>query len=149
MDTVDWVVSSAMAAVTLGSELARQLGAQYAFVEKDAEGNPTVFNGEIPEGERVLVMNELMTTGGGSTYTTKLAVQKSNPHPVQFDEFAVVLVHRSGDWELTDGTPVRSPFHFDVQTYEPDHCPYCAAGSPVVKGKPNWNELWLQQQDVN
>jgi orotate phosphoribosyltransferase len=143
---VDWVVSSAMAAITIGSEFARQIGAQYTYVEKDAQGNPTVFNGEIPEGERVLVLNELMTTGSGSTYTTKKAVQEQNEKKVEFVDFAVVMIHRSSDLRLKDGTEVRWLFHFDTQTYAPQDCPYCAAGSQVVKGKTNWAKLWAQQQ---
>jgi len=148
-EKVDVVVSSAYSAISLGWEVARilsqeyNLAVEYRRVEKDEKGNPTKIRTPIDPEKTVLVINELMTTGGGSTWETKKAVQEcngSNPAPKIIDP-AFVLVHRSQDWKLADGSDVRAIFHFNIENFpDKEHCPYCKAGSEAIKPKigNNW-----------
>jgi len=134
----DWCVGAAYAGIDLNHEIARQLGARHAFTEKDEAGKPSVWKRHvIPEGETVLITNELMTTPGGSTYETKLGVQDGNPvQPVSFVPFALLFVNRSSDEEcLQDGTPVICLARYRMSIYDPgpDTCPYCRAGSQSLK----------------
>ena len=144
-DKVDVVVGPGNAAITISYEVARQLRARHGFTEKDAAGSPTLFGSrmQIRPGERVLIVNELMTTGSGSTYECLQAVRKHQPE-ADFLPYAVVMVKRSADEMLVDGTLVIPMFCYDIANYEPDKCPYCAAGSMAIKPKvspENWAKL--------
>lgn len=147
---VDVVVSSAYSAINLGYEVARILAQKYPKIEyipieKDANGNPTIIRGNIDPGKRVLIVNELMTTGDehSSTWQTKESVMKCNGDnpPPHIIEPSFVLVHRSKDRKLVDGSNVYPIFHFDIQDFWPAECKYCAAGSHAIKPKiaNNWN----------
>lgn len=138
---VDWVIGSAMASVSLAAEIARQLQCRAGYVEKGKGKALEHFRFIIPEDERVFVINELMTTGGGTTWDTKRLVQEQNPFPIQFLPMAGVLVSRSKDDSLKDGTPVKHVFRFDdFPTYTA--CPFCDVGSPLFEGgKKDWGKL--------
>lgn len=140
------VVSSAYSAINLGWELTRLLSlkyckeVEYVIAEKDSKGSPTIIRGGIDPSKKVLIINELMTTSGGSTYETKLAVLNCNGEnpPPEIIEPAFVLVHCSPDYSLSDGSPIEAVFHFDMQTYSLENsgiCPYCEAGSLAVQAK--------------
>jgi hypothetical protein len=90
------------------------------------------------------VVNELMTTGSGSTLQCKQGVQKHNPYQVSFLPFVLVLVKRSEDSVLADGTEVRAVFNFNIGNWKPEECPYCLAGGEAIKPKAsslNWRKL--------
>ena len=149
---IDVVVSSAYSSISLGWEVARLISERYnprvvyKEVEKDKDGNPTIIRGGIDPDKNVLVINELMTTGGGSTFETRKAALTCNgdkPGPNVL-ELAFVLVHRSKDLVLADGSAVHSVFHFDIKNFEPDDCDYCKVGSEAIKPKTpkeNWGRL--------
>jgi orotate phosphoribosyltransferase len=148
---IDCVASSAYSAINVGWCLAWLLSEKYnkkakhVTVEKDDKGNPTTIRGGLAPSLTVLVINELMTTGGGSTWETKEAVLKCNgdkPSPA-IKDLSFVLMHRSRDFQLKDGSTVVPVFHFDMEDFEPEDCPYCKAGSVAIKPKVgnNWNLL--------
>jgi len=148
---VDVIASSAYSAITLGWEVARLLSLkhnprmEYVIVEKDENGNPTNIRGGIDQDKNVIVLNELMTTGSGSTWETREAVIECNtpePSPKIFNQ-SFVLMHRSEDFFLADESPVVPIFHFSIGNYDPEDCPWCKAGSKAIKPKldNNWNIL--------
>ena len=148
---IDCVASSAYSAISVGWCLAWLLSEKYnkkakhVIVEKDDKGNPTTIRGGLDPNLTVLVINELMTTGAGSTWETKEAVKKCNgdkPGPKIMD-LSFVLMHRSRDFQLKDGSGVISVFHLDIANFEPSECPYCKAGSEAIKPKVgnNWKLL--------
>lgn len=148
---IGFVACSAYSAINLGFCLACILGTTYdipvrhIIVEKDKDGNPTIIRGGIDPESMGLVINELMTTGNGSTWETRQAVLKSNgdnPLP-KVKEPAFVLIHRSKDILMPDLTQVAPVFHFDIENFTPEECPYCKAGSKAIKPKVgnNWKLL--------
>ena len=151
MPKINVVVASAYSALNLGYEVARILAKIYpeikfTQVEKDKEGKPTIIRGGINPKYNVLVINELMTTPGGSTWETKETVLKCNgdkPAPnIVIPSF--VLAHRSESHELKDGSKVIPVFHFDMTDWDVpngEKCPLCEAGSEAIKPKDgnNWN----------
>lgn len=154
---INAVASSAYSAINLGWEVARLLSergeksdvkaCEHITVEKDNKGNPTVIRGGIDPDKSVLVINELMTTGGGSTFETLQAVRQCNGqnlHPAIVTP-VFVLIHRSKDLTLADGFELEPVFHFDIANFEPEECPYCKAGSEAIKPKvgdgTNWKRL--------
>lgn len=141
---VDVVVGPALAAVTLSYEVARQLGCRHGFTEKAADDRPTKIGGRmrIKPGERVLVVNELMSTAAGSTQQCREGVLAHQPEAKLFP-FAGVLVNRSGLDATADGTEIRSEFKYAMQTWTKDECPHCKAGSVAIKPKIT-EENWLK-----
>lgn len=149
--TIGGVAASAYSALDPGFCLAWLLSKEYNHrikalkAEKDDKGNPTIIRGGIDPSLNVLVINELMTTASGSTWETKQAVLKANgdkPAPKVLDK-AIVLMHRSKDFQLPDGSLVVPVFHFNIENFEPENCPYCQAGSQAIKPKVgnNWKVL--------
>ncbi|MCX6746421.1 MAG: hypothetical protein NTX00_05455 [Candidatus Parcubacteria bacterium] len=150
---IDVVTSSAYSAINPGWEVTRLLSKynekiEYIAVEKDDQGKPTVIRGGIDPEKKVLVINELMTTAKGSTWETKEAALKCNgdkPAP-KIIVPAFVLVHRSKEMVLADGSPVVPILHFDIEDFDVpngEECPYCKAGSEAIRPKNgnNWQRL--------
>lgn len=149
---IDVVVGSAYSSLNLAFELSMTIamelhpGTRFVQVEKDKEDKPTIIQGGIDSSNTVLVINELMTTAGGSTWETKQAVLKcneNNPPPKIFG-LSYVLVHCSNDYQLPDGSKVIPVFHFDMTDWDVpngEECPLCKAGSEAIKPKVgnNWN----------
>jgi len=148
---IDGIACSAYSALDLGFCLSWLFSQKYKkrirhiIVEKDKDGNPTIIRGGLNITLTILVINELMTTAAGSIQETKDAVLYCNGKddgPFVF-ETSFVLMHRSSDFNLADGSLVQPVFHFDIENFEPDQCPYCQAGSQAIKPKHgnNWQLL--------
>jgi orotate phosphoribosyltransferase len=113
--------------VILAFETAKQLGVRSAFAEKD--GTSRVFRRgfSIEPGERVLVVDDILTTGGSVVEVVK-ALNK-----LQADIVGVgILVDRS-EQVIDLGAPLFSCLKSATKTYKPDACPLCSAGIPLVR----------------
>jgi orotate phosphoribosyltransferase len=77
---------------------------------------------ELKPGERVLVIEDVWTTGG-STRETIGVVEEEGGLVVA----AGALIDRSGG-RLELNVPARALLEMDVPSYEPDECPLCRAG---------------------
>jgi len=144
---VHWVISSPYAAITFGHEVAKELDALFMFCEKDPAdpvGKKMLWRRmQIPEGERVLQVEELITTS--STFKEiRRAVEDGNPNPVNFFPEVGALVHRPEKLPKEyNGRRVIALIEKEIQVFEPGPatCPYCAAGSEPIRPKENWAEL--------
>jgi len=124
---VDVVVAPAIGGVLVAHETARALGVRSLFTEREA-GVMTLRRGfTITPGERVLVVEDVVTTGG-STRETIDAVSKAGGIVVG----AGSLVDRSGG-EVDLGVPRRALLTLYVPAYDPADCPLCRQGEPAVK----------------
>lgn len=125
---VDCVASPALGGVILGHEVARALSARAVFVERDALGQMTLRRGfELESGERVLVVEDVWTTGG-STRETIGVIEQSGGEVVA----AGALINRSGE-PLDLEVRAEALLDIDVQNYEPEECPLCRAGGTAVR----------------
>lgn len=124
---IDVVVSPAVGGIVFGQEIARLLGVRSIFAER-VEGQMTLRRGfQISPGERVLLAEDVTTTGGSVKEVMKAAEQAKG------DIVAVTaVVDRSGG-KAQFGVPYFSLFQMEVTNYEPASCPLCQAGSPAVK----------------
>lgn len=114
--------------IILAYETARQLGVRGIFAEKDEAGGRIFRRGfHIDPGEKVLVVDDVMTTGG-SVREVIAAVKKLEGNVIGVG----VLVLRYAQ-EPDFGVPFYSCHRTEVVTYLPDKCPLCAAGIPLVK----------------
>ena len=124
---IDVVVAPAIGGILVAHETARALGVRSLFTEREA-GVMTLRRGfTIVPGERVLVVEDVVTTGG-STRETMDAVSRAGGSVVG----AGSLVDRSGG-EVDLGVPRRALLTLYVPAYEPADCPLCRQGEPAVK----------------
>src|SRR5215218_6493316 len=137
--TVDLVAGPTTGGVILAFETGRQLGTRAIFAEEVAsdDGPRREFRRgfEIKPGERVLLVDDILTTGG-SLLAMIPAVEALGGEISE----CVVLVDRSGGLStLTSPTtgrvyPLRALWALDLPTYEAGaNCPRCVAGEPAVK----------------
>ena len=120
---VDVVVSPAVGAIVLGFTTALALGARFIFAERDA-GAMTLRRGfRIAPGERVLVVEDVVTTGASLSEVLALV-----------DPAALVgagcLLDRSSGLDL--GVPLVALARLEAPTWDPAECPLCAAGELAV-----------------
>ena len=116
--------------IILAYETARQLGVRSIFAEKDESGGSgRVFRRgfQIAPGEKVLVVDDVMTLGG-SVSDVIAAVKKLGGEVVGVG----VLILRSAK-EPDFGVPFYACHRTEVIAYQPDKCPLCKQGIPLVK----------------
>ena len=125
---VETVAGPTTGGVILAHEVARQLGTRAVYAERreDGRGRELRRGFSLAPGERVLVVDDIMTTGG-SVEETIGAVLESGGTAVG----AAVLVDRSGSSARLD-VPLHALWRLEIPTYEPSSCPLCAAGLPAT-----------------
>ena len=126
---VDLVVSPALGGLIIGHEVARALDRPFLFTERK-EGTMCLRRGfSIPEGARVLVVEDVITTGGSVRECIEV-VREHGGAPFR----VMALVDRAPDAERRFDIPHETLIHLDVPSYEPDDCPLCREGTlPAVK----------------
>jgi orotate phosphoribosyltransferase len=121
------VLSPALGGVVIGHEVARALGVRALFAERQ-DGALMLRRGFVlSESDRVLVVEDVLTTGGSTRETMQVATAAGG-HLVG----AASIVDRSGGAASFD-VPFHALLAVDLPTYQPDACPLCAQGLPVVK----------------
>jgi orotate phosphoribosyltransferase len=121
------VLSPALGGIVIGQEVGRALGIRAIFVERQ-EGVMTLRRGfTISENDRVLVVEDVLTTGGSTRETTQ-AARAAGGTVVG----AASIVDRSNGAAALD-VPFSALLDVALPTYEPDRCPLCASGVAVVK----------------
>jgi orotate phosphoribosyltransferase len=121
------VLSPALGGIVIGQEVARALGVRAIFAERQ-EGALTLRRGfSLTPGERVLVVEDVVTTGGSTRETIEVA-RAAGATVVA----AAAIIDRSGGHQRLD-VPFHALATVSLPTYAPESCPLCAAGVPVVK----------------
>ena len=114
--------------IILAHEVARQLGVRAIYAERCEDGKGREFRRgfALRRGERVLVVDDIMTTGG-SVHETIDAVRSAGGEVAG----AAVLVDRSGGAALVD-VPIEALWRLEIPSYVAAECPLCAKGVPVT-----------------
>jgi orotate phosphoribosyltransferase len=114
--------------VILAHELARQLGCRAIYAERGEGGGRREFRRgfALARGERVLVIDDILTTGGSLRETGEAVGLIGGTV-----RGAAVLVDRSGG-AVGLGVPLHALWRLDIPTYAPEDCPLCAAGIPAA-----------------
>lgn len=125
---VDVVVSPAMGGLIIGHEVARAFGVRHIFTERDADRKMTLRRGfAIQPGERAVVVEDVITTGGSTQEVVEL-LRSAGAQVLA----AGSVIDRSGG-RADVGVPRAALATLQVTTYQPDDCPLCREGVPVVK----------------
>ena len=121
------VLSPALGGIVIGHEVARALGVRAVFAERQ-DGTLTLRRGfSLDATERALVVEDVVTTGGSTRETMDVA-RAAGAVVVG----ACAVVDRSGGKQGLD-VPFHALLPMDVKTFQPETCPLCSQGVPVVK----------------
>ena len=124
---IQLVASPAIGGIVIGHEVARALGARFVWTEREA-GEMTLRRGfSVAPGERTLVVEDVITTGGSTRET--IDVLKSVGADVVG---AASIVDRSGG-SVEVGVPRVALATLKVLSVEPEICDACKAGERAVK----------------
>ena len=124
---VDLVASPAVGGIIMGYEMAYQLSVPNIFFER-IEGKMTLRRGfTIPEGARVLVVEDVVTTGGSVREVIE-EVEKCGGRVT-----AVASVVDRSDGKVDFKKPFYALLSMEVISYEAENCPLCKQGLPVTK----------------
>jgi len=119
----DAVVSPALGGILIGNAVAYAIGCRFLFTER-VDGTMTMRRGQqISRGERVLVVEDVITTGGSAAEVIALCEAEG-----------ATLV---GVGSLVDRSERPPPFHLeallrvDARSWTVEECPLCARGEPL------------------
>ncbi len=123
------VISPAVGGIIVGQEVARHLGKQHIFVEKDGNGGLVLRRGfEIHPGQRFVVAEDVVTRGGRVQETIQIVREHGGVVVA-----AGSIVDRSGG-EIPDfGCPFVSLVQMNVETFAPENIPSDLQGIPAIK----------------
>lgn len=124
---IDYVVSPAIGGIVPGYETARQLGAKAVFVERDNGVFQLRRGFVIPEHARVLMVEDIVTTGLSSRECLASLVEHTS-NVVG----AACLIDRSGG-RADLGVPLVALAQLDIPAYPADALPPELAALPAVK----------------
>lgn len=124
---IDLVAGPAVGGIIMAYEMSRQLDVPNIFAERE-NGKMTFRRGfVVPEGVRVLITEDVVTTGGSVKEVIEL-IQKSGGVAAGVGS----IVDRSNG-EVDFGIPFEAVLRTEVISFPPEECPLCAKGIPVVK----------------
>lgn len=125
--TIDLIVSPAMGGIIPGYETARALGCPAVFVERE-EGEFRLRRGfRIPEGARIVMVEDIVTTG----LSSRECLAAIRRHPAELVGAACLIDRSNGRADI--GVPLVSLVALDVPDYPPDALPPELAALPAEK----------------
>lgn len=124
---VDLVVAPAIGGIMVGQEVARQIRVRGIFAEREDKTMSLRRGFEVKQGERVLVCEDVVTTGGSVQEVVDLVKAAGG---VVVGVGSIVDRSRS---PVNFGSQLFSLLKMEVPVYEPDSCPLCKEGTPIVK----------------
>lgn len=126
-EKVDCVIGPALGGVTWAYEVARALGVKGIFAERE-DGKMTLRRGfSISQGDRVLVVEDVVTTGRSTKEVIDL-VKGCGGVVVGVGS----VIDRSSN-PIDFGSQFQSLAKVEVNTYKESDCPLCKSGEPVIK----------------
>jgi orotate phosphoribosyltransferase len=137
---IDTVCAPALGGLIAGFALATALDKRSIFAER-VNGEMQIRRGfEIKPGERVLVCEDIITTGGSALEAAR-AIEALGGEVVAFAALANrgfckrdgSALDRKENCSLPENKPLFALADFDFDMYAPDNCPLCKDGSEAIK----------------
>jgi len=150
IDYIDWVIGAPYGAISFSAMVAEEIGmgVKSGYCEKDSEKGIVLKRFDIPDDSRVLIVEDLITTGGTVESIWKAIKKKSNN--VKIIPLIGAVVHRpppNTSILVIDNQKVHiiSLLYKEVLAFSPEKCPWCKQGSVAVRPKENWKRLIEQR----
>lgn len=125
---VDLVVGPATGGIILAYETARLLKCRGVFTERDdVEGMALKRGFALEPGTRILVVEDIVTTGG-SVHKTIAHLEKRGAKVVGVS----VLIDRSAG-QASFECPFRPLATLDMKSWNPDSCDLCDSNEPLIE----------------
>jgi len=124
---IETVIGPTTGGIIIAFEVAREMGKKAIYAERTPEGRGFLRGMSLVKGEKVLVVDDVMTTGG-SVLETIEAVKKAGAEL----KGVAVFIDRSAE-KPDFGAPFFSLYHEKVETFDPENCPLCKEGIPLAK----------------
>ncbi len=126
-DGIDVVIGPAIGAIQMSYEVSRHLGVKNIFAERE-NGKMTLRRGfTIEPGQRVLVVEDVVTTGGSVREVIDIVRARGGVVA------GVGVVVDSSAGKVDCGPRLESVVSMEIESYEPEECPLCKEGKPIVK----------------
>ncbi len=126
-DSVEIVLGPTTAGIILAYCVARYLGTEARYAEKE-DGIRQLRRGQtLLPGTRVLVVDDILTTGGA----VRECIEVVQRHEAILVGVGVLGDRSGGSIEL--GTRLESLLNVTANAWPPENCPLCAQGIPVTK----------------
>ena len=122
---IDVVCGPAMGGIIVAYELGRQLGKPAIFTERENNIMTLRRGFEIKPGEKVLITEDVVTTGKSSKETAKVIEELGG----EVVGIACIVDRRVNEIFC----PVWSAMQLEIATYDPEDCPLCKDGIELVK----------------
>ncbi len=126
-EEIDTVIAPAIGGIIVGQEVAGQLNKRSIFAEREDKKLTLRRGFSLKEGERVLVCEDVVTTGG-SVFEVIDIVKNSG---AQVAGVGFIVDRSNGKVQF--GFPQKSTVKMDVVSYLPDECELCKKGIPFEK----------------
>jgi orotate phosphoribosyltransferase len=124
---IQLVASPAIGGIVIGHEVARALGARFIWTEREA-GKMTLRRGfTVSPGEKTLVVEDVITTGGSTRETIDALVEAG----ADVVAAASIIDRSAGSADV--GVPRVTLASLKVLSVEAAACDACKMGEPVVK----------------
>ena len=121
------VLSPALGGVIIGHEVARAVGVRALFAERRDRALTLRRGFSLDPGERVLIVEDVVTTGG-STRETIAVAREAGGEVVG----AAAIINRGGS-DVAFDVPFSALAEVSWPTYRPEECPLCQAGQSITK----------------
>lgn len=124
---VDVVVGPTTGGVIIAYEVARQLGTRAIYAEREGDKRVLRRGFTLHEGERVLVVDDILTTGG----SVREVLEMLEPYRVHLVGIGILVDRTGGQVDL--GTRTESLLQMVVEAWQPEECPLCQRGAPITE----------------
>lgn len=122
---VDLVAAPAVGGIIIGFAVAQALGVKFIFSERDQGAMRFRRSFEIAPGQRVLIVEDVVTTGGSVAEVIDLVKASGG-----IVAGVVSIIDRGGDKKFEE--PLTPLLRLEVESWEPDSCGLCRAGEAVT-----------------
>lgn len=124
---IDLVVGPALGGIVVAYEVARALGVRGIFAERE-EGKMALRRGfKITPSEKVLVVEDVTTTGG----SVKEVIGLARSYSAKIVGVGAIIDRSGGKAKF--GVPFKTLAKLNIKTYHPQNCHLCKAGIPAAK----------------
>ena len=121
------ILGAATGGIIISQSVGRELSVKSIFAER-VDGKLVLRRGfSIEKGERVLVVDDVVTTGG-SIYELLDLVSEWGGNLVGVG----TIIDRSGE-KKEFGVGYHTLVRYDIPTYKPENCPLCASNTPMTE----------------